>query len=131
MKKILVAYDGSEGSERAFEKALGLLDEDGEIILLVVTPKATEKLDRNAYREAKRKAKQLVSDKIKEFPDIKIKGVIKEGDAAEKIIETANKINCDLIVLGRKGVSEIGSYLLGSVADKVVKEAHKTVMLVK
>ena len=33
MRKILVAYDGSEGSEKAFEKALSLLDPDGEIIV--------------------------------------------------------------------------------------------------
>ncbi|MCD6108116.1 MAG: universal stress protein [Thermoplasmata archaeon] len=131
MRKILVAYDGSEGSEKAFEKALSLLDPDGEIILLAVTPKATEKLDRNAYKETKKKAKQLISDKIKIFPNVRIRGIVKEGDAAEKIIETASKRDCDLIVLGRKGISEIGSYLLGSVADRVVKEAHKTVMLVK
>ncbi|OYT57577.1 hypothetical protein B6U70_02280 [Euryarchaeota archaeon ex4484_162] len=78
MRKILVAYDGSEGSEKAFEKALSLLDPDGEIILLAVTPKATEKLDRNAYKETKKKAKQLISDKIKIFPNVRIRGIVKE-----------------------------------------------------
>ena len=133
MKKILVGYDGSQGAEKAFEKAISICEPDGEIILLAVTPKASEKLDKKAYRDAKKKAKKLISEKVGQFlfTNIKIRGIVKEGDAADKIIDTANKLNCDLIVLGCRGTSEISSYLLGSVADKVVKYAHKPVMLVR
>jgi nucleotide-binding universal stress UspA family protein len=79
------------------------------------------------------KANQLLKDTIKEFSNynIKINGIIEEGDAAEKIIDTALKLNVDLIMLGSRGASKIGVYAIGSIANKVVQYAHKPVMIVR
>ena len=57
--------------------------------------------------------------------------MVEEGDAAAVIIDIANKLDVDLIVLGSRGTSAIGRYLLGSVANKVVQYAHKPVMVVR
>jgi nucleotide-binding universal stress UspA family protein len=57
--------------------------------------------------------------------------MIEEGDPSAIIIDISNKLNVDLIVLGSKGTSELGQYLLGSVANKVVQYAHKPVMIVR
>jgi len=135
MKKILVGFDGSEGSENALNKAMLLIDENGELILLAVVPSPSDKsfVDVDIYQKLKKKAKNLIADAISDLGphDFTITGIVEEGDAAATIIEVANNVNCDLIVLGSKGTSEIGRYLLGSVANKVVQYAHKPVMVVR
>jgi len=43
MKKILLGFDGSEGSENALNKAMMLINENGELIILAVVPIPSEK----------------------------------------------------------------------------------------
>jgi nucleotide-binding universal stress UspA family protein len=135
MKKILVGFDGSEGSEQALNRAMLLLDEYGELVLLAVVPSPSDKtfVDAGSYENMKKKAQTLISDVVRDLGshDFTITGMVEEGDAASKIIDVSNKLNVDLIVLGSKGTSELGRYLLGSVANKVVQYAHKPVMLVR
>ena len=135
MKKILVGFDGSEGSEMALNKAMALVDEYGELILLAVVPNPAEKtfLDIEMYKNMKKKADSLISDAVTDIGshDYTITGMVEEGDAAAVIIDIANKLDVDLIVLGSRGTSTIGRYLLGSVANKVVQYAHKPVMVVR
>ena len=135
MKKILVGFDGSEGSDMALNKAMALVDEYGELILLAVVPNPAEKtfLDIEMYKNMKKKADSLISNAVTDIGshDYTITGMIEEGDAAAVIIDIANKLDVDLIVLGSRGTSTIGRYLLGSVANKVVQYAHKPVMVVR
>jgi nucleotide-binding universal stress UspA family protein len=61
-----------------------------------------------------------------------INGLVKEGeDIAAVIIDVANELRCDLIVLGSHGSSTLGKYPIGSVANKVVQYAAKPVMVVR
>ncbi|HEB37592.1 MAG TPA: universal stress protein [Thermoplasmatales archaeon] len=135
MKRILVGYDGSDGAEKALNRALELIEEDGELILLAVIPSREEKsfVDSDAYKMVKLKADEMIRKKIEEIGEksFSIRGIIEKGDAADKIIEVANRLNCDLIILGRKGQSEIRPDVLGSVAEKVVTHAYKPVMIVR
>jgi len=135
MEKILVGYDGSEGSEKALHKSMTLINENGEIILLAVVPSPSEKsfIDNDIYKNFKQKAQRLITTTIKTLIDhnFTVRGMVEDGDAASVIIDVANNLHCDLIVLGSKGTSEIGTYLLGSVANKVVQYAHKPVMVVR
>jgi nucleotide-binding universal stress UspA family protein len=135
MKKILVGFDGSEGAEQALNRALMLIDEYGELILLAVVPSPSDKtfVDDEVYENFKKKAETIISDVIKDLGEheFTITGIVEEGDPAAIIIDTSNKLNVDLIVLGSKGKSEFGRYLIGSVANKVVQYAHKPVMVVR
>lgn len=135
MKKILVGFDGSEGSEEALNRAITLLDEYGELILLAVVPSPTDKsfVDTDAYEKLRIKAENLINQVILDIGDqgFSIKNIVEQGDAAAKIIDVANRLNVDLIVLGSKGQSELGQYLIGSVANKVVQYAAKPVMVVR
>ena len=135
MKKILVGFDGSEGSEQALNRAIMLIDEFGELILLGVIPSPSDKkfVDDNIYNVLKKKANNLISYAITDLgqQSFNIKGMVEEGDPASCIIDISNKLNVDLIVLGSKGQSELGQYLIGSVANKVVQYAAKPVMVVR
>ena len=135
MNKILVGIDGSEGSRLALEKAMTLISEDGEILLIAVVPSYKEKafVENDVYKKIKKKAHQIIKKIINEInkKNFNLDGIVEEGDAAEKIIDIASKLNVDLIVLGSKGTSKIGVYPIGSIANKVVQYAHKPVMVVR
>lgn len=135
MEKILVGIDGSEGSEQALNRAIKLIDEYGEIILIAVipTPQDNALLDNEMYGKIKKKAEVMINDVISDLGvhDFKITGLIDEGDPAGKIIDVASKLNVDLIVLGSRGTSELATYTIGSIANKVVQYAHKPVMVVR
>jgi nucleotide-binding universal stress UspA family protein len=135
MKKILIGFDGSEGSEQALNRAMMLFDEFGELILLAVIPSPADKafVDEEMYHKIKEKAENIINEVITDIGrhEFSITGMVEEGDPATRIIEVANRLNVELIVLGSKGQSELGQYLIGSVANKVVQYAHKPVMVVR
>jgi len=135
MRKILVGFDGSEGSEHALNRAIMLIDEYGLLVLVAVIPKNDIRsfVDSDSYEKLKKKAETIISDTIRDLgkQSFEMKGIVEEGDPAAKIIDISNKMDVDLIVLGSKGESEIGNYPIGSVANKVVQYAHKPVMVVR
>ena len=135
MKKILVGIDGSEGSEHALNKAISVIDEFGDLFLLVVIPSQSNEifLDSEMLNELKIKARFIIDKMISNIGkhSFNITGIVEEGDPSAKIIDLANKLGVDLIVLGSKGSSKLGRYLIGSVANKVVQYAHKPVMVVR
>ncbi|MEM0492359.1 MAG: universal stress protein [Candidatus Thermoplasmatota archaeon] len=135
MRRILIGFDGSEGSENALNKALSIIEENGEIILLAVVPSYTEHsfVSKEFYDKLKQKARNLIDSVIADIGlhDFKVKGIVEEGDVAAKIIDIANQLDCDLIILGSRGSSEISQYPLGSIANKVVQYARKPVMVVR
>jgi nucleotide-binding universal stress UspA family protein len=60
-----------------------------------------------------------------------VKTVIRQGDPAEKILETAQKMKVDLIITGSHGRHGTKKFLLGSVSSKVVDYSKCPVMVVK
>ena len=53
------------------------------------------------------------------------------GHPAEVIPRIAEEERCDLIVLGSRGLNDIQSFFLGSVADRVTHHAHCPVLIVR
>jgi nucleotide-binding universal stress UspA family protein len=62
---------------------------------------------------------------------IQATSVLKRGDAATEIIDYVNQNSIDLIVSGSRGLSEVTSWLLGSVSRKLVHYAGCSVLIVK
>ncbi len=54
-----------------------------------------------------------------------------EGEPAEEILRVAQKVGCDLIVMGTHGRTGLGRLLMGSVAEQVVRRAPCPVLTVK
>lgn len=54
-----------------------------------------------------------------------------EGDAASAIIRMAEQINADLVVVGTHGRTGLARMALGSVAEKVARGAHASVLVVR
>ncbi len=62
---------------------------------------------------------------------VQILGDIKEGTPYEQILKEQKAKKADLIVISSHGKTGLKKYLMGSVADKVVKGAPCNVVLVK
>jgi nucleotide-binding universal stress UspA family protein len=136
MKRVLVGFDGSEGAENALNKAMMILDDDGELILVAIIPLPSDRnlLDQKSYEIIKSRAHTMINSVIHDIGvhGFIINGMVKEGeDIAAVIIDVANDLRCDLIVLGSRGSSSLGKYPIGSVANKVVQYAAKPVMVVR
>jgi nucleotide-binding universal stress UspA family protein len=136
MKRVLVGFDGSEGAENALNKAMMIIDDDGELILLAIIPSPSERnlLDKKTTELIKTRAHTMLTNVIRDIGShgFSINGMVKEADdIAAVIIDVANELRCDLIVLGSRGSSTLGKYPIGSVANKVVQYAAKPVMVVR
>jgi nucleotide-binding universal stress UspA family protein len=79
--------------------------------------------------------KQLLAEALvkmqKTKPKIKASTRLVEGRPADKLVETAEKEDVDLLVVGNRGLGGIKEFLLGSVSDRVADEAPCPVLIVK
>ena len=64
-------------------------------------------------------------------PNIPVRHVLLEGDPAEEIIRHAAEARADLIVMGTHGRTGLARLLMGSVAEKVLRGATCSVLVVK
>ncbi len=55
---------------------------------------------------------------------------VKEGDAVEEILNTADAEGCDMIVLGTRRKGWLKQTLLGSVAKSVLERTQKPVLMI-
>ncbi|HEY9683020.1 MAG TPA: universal stress protein [Oculatellaceae cyanobacterium] len=67
----------------------------------------------------------------KHFPDCEVEGTVVEGLAVDTILLEAKGWNPDLIVLGSHGRKGFEHFVLGSVAEKVIKEADCAVTVLR
>lgn len=139
---ILLALDGSPFAELALPHAVSLAKTFGSKIVIIraisiVIPTAPLDEAPIAYGEVidaeNQVAEEYVAAKVAE---IKAQGVNVEGEhilgnAASTIIETAERLNADLIVMATHGRSGVVRLVLGSVADSVVHNAKVPVLLVR
>jgi len=56
---------------------------------------------------------------------------IRDGDFANCILEVAKKVDADIIVMGRRGLSNLKGFVTGSVSHKVSQRAECSVLTVK
>lgn len=134
-KEILVPVDGSPLSDLAFEKALSLIElTKGEVTVVYVSDAAkTDMIETlNDFDERRMQAAEKLIERYKDKAEnagSKIKTMVQKGHAAEEIIILSKKF--DLIVMGNKGRGAISSFLIGSVAEKVIRHAVCPVLLIK
>ena len=152
-KKILVAIDDSENAMRAVEFIANLFATESKITLFKVmqdtaalcemnSPELTpyfksqqssfcllEEKKQELVNQAVQKAKEILMDAGFEEKNITVKSVIKKKGIARDIIKEA-QAGYNAIVLGRRGLSGIKDFILGSVSQKVSNSAKDISVLV-
>lgn len=139
MQKILIAHDGSKLSDKALKRAVELAVKfESALTVMNVIPDLylTElsDLDRRRIMDALSEEAAQSMEKIRSSlsaKSITAKTITRQGLPADKIIETAQKMKVDLVVVGSHGRHGARKFLLGSVSSKVVEYAHCPVLVVK
>lgn len=143
MKKVLIAIDYNSTALNIAEKGVELARSmNAQIVLLHVVADYTyySSLDyspilgfdtfsnlgtiqTNTVLQLQDAAFQYLEKCKEHLSDSSIKTLVKDGDSGDAIIEAANNLQADVIVLGshsRKGLDKI---LMGSVAEKVLRQS--------
>jgi nucleotide-binding universal stress UspA family protein len=141
-KRILVPLDGSQFAEVALPCAQMLAEcADGEIELLRVTVHPSNYLyvnDPTALADLYDSDRAHCEDYLKRVTDdlrartpVTIATAVREGIVADSILDYAEESGADLIVMSTHGRSGMERWLLGSVAEKVVRGAKTPVMMIR
>jgi nucleotide-binding universal stress UspA family protein len=134
---ILVPLDGSKYSEKALLHACDMAKNyKSHLILLYVVEKliSINLLDRKEYLKILRKFGNNVLIKAKKtttLQGIDSKIIMKEGNITNEIIKLAKKEQCNLIIVGSKGLGATLRFFLGSVSNKLANNAPCSIFIVK
>ncbi|WP_405294821.1 universal stress protein [Methanobrevibacter sp.] len=136
-KKILLPTDGSTYADQEVERVEKLIADDGEIIILSVAGKLTSSAfqPRRKVRKVneilKKEAQQAVDNMAAKFDDsLNVTKMVLTGFPAETIKKVSEEEGVDLIVISASGKSGIHRFVIGSVAEKVLKNSDIDVLLV-
>ena len=140
-RKILIPLDGSPFAERvlAFVREVAK-PQTSELLLVHVTqasqyyavlvPDAMHTVDITHWQQqAENYMKRMTAELQSEGYDVT--SVMSEGDVASTICDVADAQNVDLIAMTTHGRSGIAKWVLGSVADRVMRSARQPVFLVR
>ena len=138
VKKIMVAYDGSQGSQKALEWAVmlaGVHKSDIVVAAVVKPPEFSPSIDEidEFYADGEKHFRPLL-DKAVEYGErlgVAIRSEILRGHPAESIVRHAQDRRFDLVVMGTRGIGGFKNLIIGSVAQKVVTYAKTPVLVVK
>jgi nucleotide-binding universal stress UspA family protein len=139
-KKILIATDGSEYTKNAVDYGIDLAKNIGaEIrVIYVIDTAAFASIPMDAawesmYELLKQEgdtAIKYVTEKA-ETEGLEVEGNLIEGHPADEIIKYSEKNSISLIVMGTLGKSGLDRFLLGSVAEKIVRNSKIPVLVVR
>jgi len=137
-RKVLCPIDFSEHSLTALDVALKVVQQnDAALYLLNVAPMPAGAagfqpvpMDPYPYVEKDRREQleKLAQERIP--ATVRYETLVTSGDPAERVLETARGLDADLIVMGTHGRKGLGHLVLGSVAERVVRESPIPVLTV-
>jgi nucleotide-binding universal stress UspA family protein len=148
LKNILIATDGSTHSEEAAKVGIELAKlSDGRVTVLYVvetssyipmpfeglTPRPYAKEEAAALRnillengeEATKHVEELARDS-----GVPYERMVVEGHPASEILKIAEESKKDIIVMGSIGKTGLEKFLLGSIAEKVVRNSKVPVLII-
>jgi nucleotide-binding universal stress UspA family protein len=143
LKNILLATDGSETSMRAAKMALDIGKKTGATVTAIYVvdvhrlaqlpgyaamPGIKDNLMELMFKEGG-EALEEIEDMARDA-GVAYERVVAEGDPGEELLKLCRNPGFDLIVLGTIGKSGLKRFLLGSVAEKVVRHSHVPVLVV-
>ena len=138
-KRILVAYDGSDGARAALRRGIELANALGAELYTISVEEhlphyaasisevkaAKEQIDDYFHALTKRARDEAA------LAGVELETVIKHGHEVETIVTTAKEGKFDLLVIGHHGHSRIFERTMGSTAQSIVRLAPCPVLVAK
>ncbi|AWT10791.1 MULTISPECIES: universal stress protein [Stutzerimonas] len=143
MRRLLVAYDGSDNSKRALQYVVDLARDTGMALQVHVVNVQHEPIIYGEY------VTSAMIDELNNSLMAKSRSVLDEaaamlqaggltcethtqlGNVAEQINDAVKRLGCDTVVMGTRGLGSFTGLVLGSVANRVIHEVSVPVLLVK
>jgi nucleotide-binding universal stress UspA family protein len=141
---ILVATDDSESARKAVDSAINIAKINnakiyavhviapGEVAVTQHDPRDPGwKKQMKENIEAQGREATAYAVKAGKTADVTVEPAVFEGNPADEIVKFAEKNDVDLVVIGSFGKTGIKRFLLGSVAENVVRHSKKPVLVIK
>ena len=126
IKKIVCAVDLTTASRAAFDRALGLARATNGRLYIVHAMPASER----PWRATERLALLADLQDRAERDGVPVRVVEQQGDPADLIVQHANAIKADLVVLGSNRRRGWERFREGSVGDRVLRRAAWALLIV-
>ena len=137
-RKILVAYDGSPTAKNALAVGAKIAkDEKSWIKVLAVVPVYEGDLALFGVSNIKETIEGPGRELLAEAKDLAQEyGVhvftnLEQGEPFERIVHVAREEDCDLIVMGRSGLSHLERELMGGVTARVIGHTDRHILIVQ
>lgn len=141
-KRILCAVDFSPESVAAFHEAVDLARSNSAKLFMLhaleIRPVISQWLEPDSLGDAtlemEQRAKESMESLLNSLPDLdqlSIHTEIDSGRAYVEILENARVWDADLVVLGARGTGTIADIVMGSTAERVMKDAECSVLVVR
>ena len=137
IRKILLAYDGSEAAAKAFELSADLARKYGarlHVLTVAQVPDFGEEVETTAVIEHSRNYHEALLDALSKRAareGIQASFELQVGHVAQQILDHADREGADLIVLGHRGRGLMDRWRLGSVSHRVISDARCAVTVVR
>lgn len=133
-RRVVLGYDGSDAARRALDRLTQLVDDGAEVTIVTAVKRTVTSLgpmlpDPAEVEEQRRKLDEAWE--ALRARGIHARAVEPAGDAAERIVDEAERVDADLIVVGRNEKSLPRRLFAGSVSEKVLRAAHRDVLVVQ
>ncbi len=139
--RILLATDGSEEAELAALKAVDLADATdselhvvhvGVVPIFLKSYPGTLGYEGKLYEQIEEVSRELLrkeSWRVKAAGGTVAGAHLRMGEVDLEIVDLAEELGADLIVMGSRGLGGVRRALMGSVSDSVVRHAHCPVLV--
>jgi nucleotide-binding universal stress UspA family protein len=136
LEKILLAVDMSNHSRKAVPAAAELARAGSGVVHVVHVRELYYPVPPTVVGDSPEEAQQLVDGVVEELKQagVAADGAVRPstgGSPAGAILEVAREVGAGMVVLGSRGLSELGGLLLGSVANKVIHLSACPVLVVR
>ena len=141
--KIMIATDGSEASRHAANLGIGLAKCSGGKVIAVYVVDMQRLVQIHGYTSLHGLKESLLDAMLKEGEEavayiaeksekegLDWEKAILKGSLAEELLRYSKELDVDILVMGSIGRSGLSRFLLGSVAEKVVRYSEVPVMVV-
>jgi nucleotide-binding universal stress UspA family protein len=111
--------------------------DDAEVSVLYVIPRYEEMMDfikTDSVKKSLFQAAEKIVEGAKKLASalgVEIKAVVQEGHTGDKIVEIADTMKHDLIVVGTHGWSGVDKAIMGSTAERVIAYATCPILIAK
>ncbi|MEO6205845.1 MAG: universal stress protein [Mycobacteriales bacterium] len=126
-RSIVVGTDGSDSAQEAVRQAAELAAGSGALLTVVTAFRAMSTLGSMAASSA---AMGMVVPPLEIVETPRLEREARAGEPAEVLLDVADDVDADLIVVGSRGLQGAKRFLLGSVPNRVAHHAGRSVLIV-